>query len=242
MAYNQSQMNGMFPQSGGMSSFLEPQPKGYIYAPKESTGEHMMGTSIMAVCYDGGVVMGADSRTSTGSYVANRVSDKLTPVHDSIYCCRSGSAADTQAISDITKYYLDIHSVEVDGAPRVKTAAKIFQDLCYHNKSRLLAGIICGGWDKVDGGSVYSIPLGGTLVKQKYAIGGSGSTYLYAYVDEKYRSNMTREECQKFVVTALSHAMARDGSSGGVIRTVTIDQNGVERNFCPGNKVPYFVK
>ena len=38
----------------------------------------------MAVEYDGGVVMGADSRTSTGSYVANRVSDKITYVHDKV--------------------------------------------------------------------------------------------------------------------------------------------------------------
>lgn len=83
--------------------------------------------------------MGADSRTSMGkkkyeeknsqfffligSYVSNRVSNKLTPgifkllfknlnsfkfaVHDSIYCCRSGSAADTQAISDYVRYYLE---------------------------------------------------------------------------------------------------------------------------------------
>ena len=32
---------------------------------------------------------------------ANRVTDKLTYVHDRIYCCRSGSAADTQAIADV---------------------------------------------------------------------------------------------------------------------------------------------
>ena len=47
-------------------------------------------TTIMAVEYDGGVVMGADSRTSTGSYVANRVSDKITYVHDKVpynHCC-----------------------------------------------------------------------------------------------------------------------------------------------------------
>jgi hypothetical protein len=32
-------------------------------------------------CYcAGGVVLGADSRTSTGSYVANRVTDKITPL------------------------------------------------------------------------------------------------------------------------------------------------------------------
>ncbi len=63
----------------------------------------------MAVTFDGGVVMGADSRTSTGSYVANRVSDKIVPLHDYVWCCRSGSAADTQAVADAVSYYIDSH-------------------------------------------------------------------------------------------------------------------------------------
>lgn len=41
--------------------------------------------------------------------MANRVSDKLTQLHHSIYCCRSGSAADTQALSDYTRYFLASH-------------------------------------------------------------------------------------------------------------------------------------
>ncbi|KAG5456002.1 MAG: low molecular mass poly protein 2 [Olpidium bornovanus] len=64
----------------------------------------------MAVEFRGGVVIGADSRTTTGSYIANRVTDKLTPVHDRIFCCRSGSAADTQAVADIVKYHLQMHT------------------------------------------------------------------------------------------------------------------------------------
>lgn len=64
-------------------------------------------TSIMAVAFDGGVVLGADSRTTTGTYIANRVSDKITPMTSSIFCCRSGSAADTQAISDYVRYVPD---------------------------------------------------------------------------------------------------------------------------------------
>lgn len=42
-------------------------------------------------------------------YVANRVSDKLTRVTDQIYCCRSGSAADTQAVADIVSFQLALH-------------------------------------------------------------------------------------------------------------------------------------
>lgn len=40
------------------------------------------------------------------------------------------------------------------------------------------------------------------------------------------RPNMTQEEAEKFVVEALALAMARDASSGGVIRTVTLDKDG----------------
>jgi len=64
----------------------------------------------MAIEYSDGVVLGADSRSTTGSYVSNRISDKLTKVSEYIYCCRSGSAADTQAISGIVKYHLDLYS------------------------------------------------------------------------------------------------------------------------------------
>ena len=47
-----------------------------------------LGTTIMAVASDGGVVLGADSRTSSGAYVANRVQDKITPLADNVYMCR----------------------------------------------------------------------------------------------------------------------------------------------------------
>jgi 20S proteasome subunit beta 1 len=39
---------------------------------------------------------------------------------------------------------------------------------------------------------------------------------------------MTREEAEAFVTEALALAMARDASSGGVIRTVTLDKDGAK--------------
>jgi len=138
-------------------------------APSLKKGEVDLGTSIIAVQYDGGVVLGADSRTSTGTYIANRASDKLTGVHDKIFCCRSGSAADTQAISDIVRVQLGSHGIELGRLPAVKTAASLFQRFCYEYKDRLMAGIICAGYDDIEGGSVYSIPLGGACIKRKLA-------------------------------------------------------------------------
>jgi 20S proteasome subunit beta 1 len=128
---------------------------------------------------------------------------------------------------------------QVDRAPTVKTAAVLARKLCYENKDALMAGVIVGGWDAVEGGSVYVLPLGGTLMKMPFAIGGSGSTYIYGHVDSEYKPNMTRAECQSFVKKAIAHAMARDGSSGGIIRLVTVDANGTERDYIPGDQLPY---
>lgn len=194
----------------------------------------------MAVEFDGGVVIGADSRTTTGAYIANRVTDKLTKVTDFIYCCRSGSAADTQAIADIVNYHLNFHKMEMGEEPQVKTAAAVFQDLCYSYRDQLSAGIICAGWDRKKGGQVYSVPLGGMCVRQPFSIGGSGSTYVYGYVDATFKEGMTKEECLKFCKNTLALAMSRDGSSGGIARLAAITEEGVERFTVLHDELPRF--
>ncbi|CAH2354736.1 proteasome subunit beta type-1 [[Candida] railenensis] len=194
-------------------------------------GEVNLGTSIMAVKFKDGVILGADSRTTTGSYIANRVTDKLTQIHDTIYCCRSGSAADTQAVADMVKYYLQMYASQLpfDEKPQTKIAANIFQEICYNNKDNLTAGIICAGYDKVNKGTVYSIPIGGSIHQQEYAIAGSGSTFVYGWCNENFKPEMEREECVDFIKTALAEAIKWDGSSGGVIRMVVLTEAGVER-------------
>jgi len=203
------------------------------------SGEVSTGTTIMAIPFDGGVVLGADSRVSTGIYVCNRVSDKLAQLHDTIWCCRSGSAADTQALTDYVKHFLAQLAMETNRAPTVKQAAHLMRKLCYENKDNLMAGVIVGGWDPIHGGSVYNIPLGGTCIQMPFAIGGSGSTYIYGLVDSEFKAGITKEEATTLVKKAISHAMARDGSSGGVIRTVVVDEGGNKREYTAGDELPY---
>jgi len=60
------------------------QPELPDWAPKEVS----TGTTLVAVEFDGGVVLGADTRTSMGTLVSNRVTDKLTPISSHIMACR----------------------------------------------------------------------------------------------------------------------------------------------------------
>lgn len=121
-----------------------------------------------------------------------------------------------------------------------------------------MAGILIGGWDRRKGGQIYSIPIGGMCVRQAISIGGSGSSYIYGFVDANFKPNMKQEECVDlvtkcnsvvkfcmenfipFIFLALTLAMSRDGSSGGVARIGIITEKGVERRLIEGNDLPKF--
>ncbi|XP_063702662.1 proteasome subunit beta type-6 [Culicoides brevitarsis] len=196
------------------------------------------GTTIMAVEFKDGVIIGADSRTSMGNYVANRVTDKLTKITDKIYCCRSGSAADTQAIAGIVAYALNFQENQSGEEALVSEAATEMRKYCYDYRDSLMAGIIVAGYDKRYGGQVYSIPLGGMCIRQACTIGGSGSSFVYGFIRENYREGMEREECVEFVKKTVFHAMHFDGSSGGVCRIGIITKDGVERRVFLGSEDP----
>ena len=145
-------------------------------------------------------------------------------------------------------YHLGLYGVMHEEGPTTGTAASLFQELCYSNKDQLRyvdptfdtmvlmsisgsAGMIIAGYDRRNGGNVYSIPLGGSLHKQAYAIGGSGSTYIYGYCDSYWKENMTEEEGIAFTKGALQEAIKWDGSSGGVIRLVVLTNKGAVRHL-----------
>lgn len=92
-----------------------------------------------------------------------------------------------------------IFRIETGEPAQVRSAAAVFKDICYNYRDQMSAGIIVAGWDSRLGGQVYSVPIGGMLVRQPVSSGGSGSTYIYGYVDSNFKPNMTREECEKFV-------------------------------------------
>eukprot|EP00919_Chromeraceae_sp_WS-2016_P062292 GHVR01147522.1.p1 GENE.GHVR01147522.1~~GHVR01147522.1.p1 ORF type:complete len:226 (+),score=60.53 GHVR01147522.1:23-679(+) len=197
------------------------------------------GTTIIAVVYKGGVLMAADTRTATGSYVANRASRKISKVHDRIFVCRCGSAADTQMVTRLVKRVTQQISTELGELPQVVSIANLFRLICYRNKNNLSAHVIVGGYDPIKGGQVFSISGGGAMLPLKYACDGSGSGPIKGLLDHLYRDDMSREECRNFVTKCVAHAIARDGSSGGMIRLVDVTEDGVVVENIEGDKLPF---
>eukprot|EP00752_Nemacystus_decipiens_P007521 g6721.t1 len=192
-------------------------------------------TTLVAARFEGGVVIGADSRTSQGSFVANRLTDKIAPVAPSIFLARSGSSADTQFVVGVIEAKMEAYRTEFGRSPTVRAAATATRNLCYANKGQLSAGMICAGWDAREGGAVFAIPQGGSLLEQPFAVSGSGSVYALGYCDDNLTPGLKREECVSHVQRALEMAVSRDGASGGVIRLCVVSAKGVERwTVLPG--------
>jgi 20S proteasome subunit beta 1 len=196
--------------------------------------EVMTGTTIMAFKYADGIILAADSRTSSGTFIPSRITDKLTQISPKIFCCRSGSAADTEIIARYAEREIKQLSLLENTEPSVHKTAVIISQVIYNNPS-LLAGIIVAGYD--DSPKVYQINLCGTMSEKEISIGGSGSAFIYGFCDAHYKSNMSLEEGLAFARAAVSLAINRDNSSGGVIRIASITKDKVSRYFVPGNKV-----
>ena len=201
------------------------------------------GTTIVACVYDEGVVLGADTRVSTGIYVSNRASDKMTVLEDTTVMCRSGSAADTEAVASIVRFHIEQIGMERSEPLDVKTVAQVANNVNYRNKGAnqgigLGAYMIVGGWDKKFGSKVFSCTAGGNMIETKWTTDGSGSTFIWGFMDDGFKENMTRSECEDFVTRAIFLAMPTDSSSGGCVRLNTVNSNGIHRRFIEAADIP----
>lgn len=194
---------------------------------KAAADEVSMGTTLVAICCKGGVVVGADTRTSVSDYVSNRYAYKLTPISENVVVCRSGSAADTQRLCDEATW-------EIQSRRRyssIMSVSQVAHLLRFYMRdeeqdSPLEASLLCAGVDSDGVGRLYSILPNGTLLQHgNYAVSGSGSTYIMGYLDHFVNDSnnlLEEEQAIELVKEAIQLAMNRDGSSGGLIRLYSL--------------------
>lgn len=216
--------------------------EGPVWGPKAIASdwenqEVFTGIPIMAVKFDGNIILEANFRTTTESYTTNRVTDKLIPIHGGTFCCHSGSAADTQSEADVVAYQLGWHSVELTEPPLVHTAASLLKEMCYRYRKDLMAGIITEGWDSQEGRQVSSVPMEGMMVRQAFTTGDSRSSYICGYVEATYQEGVTKKECLQSTANTLSLAMKQDGSSSSVIHLAATAESEIEWKVLLGDKI-----
>jgi len=68
-------------------------------------------------------------------FVGNKCSDKLEPIHQRIYCQRSGTSSHTSHIAKYVRHYIDIQATKQGNFQPVKSAANIMREIIFGNRN-----------------------------------------------------------------------------------------------------------
>lgn len=182
------------------------------------------GTTIVGLAYKGGVVLGADTRATGGTEVADKNCEKIHFLAPNIYCCGAGTAADTEKTTELISSQLELLRMNTGGSQsRVVTACTMLKRMLYKYQGHVSAALVLGGCD-VNGPHVYQIYPHGSTGKLPYTTMGSGSLAAMSVFETGWAEDMSEEEGIELVRRAILAGIFNDLGSGSnvdicVIRT-----------------------
>merc|ERR1712226_1155562 len=189
--------------------------------------------------FDGGVVLGADTRATNGEEVAEKNCEKIHYLSPSMYCCGAGTAADTEKTTELISSQLALMRMETHSPSRVVTACTMLRRLLFRYQGHIGAALVLGGCD-VDGPHIYQIYPHGSTGKLPYTTMGSGSLAAMSVFEQGWRENMPENEAVELVRRSILAGVFNDLGSGSNIDTLVIRMDGttkVDRNALKPNEV-----
>lgn len=195
------------------------------------------GTTIVGMVYSGGVVLGADTRATGGSEVAEKNCEKIHYLAPNIYCCGAGTAADTEKTTELISSQLEILRMDTHSQSRVVTACTLLKRMLFRYQGHISAALVLGGCD-INGPHIYQIYPHGSTGKLPYTTMGSGSLAAMSVFESSWRDGMNEQEAVTLVQRAIGAGIFNDLGSGSncdvcVIRvdgTVDYRRNAVKPN------------
>ena len=154
------------------------------------------GTTIVGIVFDGGVVLGADTRATEGDTVADKNCEKIHYIADNIWCCGAGTSADTESTTGLISSQLELHRMATGKQPRVVTACTMLKRMLFRYQGNVSAALVLGGVD-CKGPHLYTVYPHGSTDSLPYVTMGSGSLNAMAVFESEYKSKMTEEEAKK---------------------------------------------
>lgn len=198
----------------------------------------LTGTTIVGCCFDGGVVIAADTRATLGDIVADKNCAKLHQLAPRIWCAGAGTAADTEMVTQLVALNLELHALSNARAPRVITAVTMLKQHLFKYQGHLGAYLIVAGSDPT-GLHLMSVQAHGSTDVGKYQLLGSGLLAAMAVLETHYKDGMTKDEAVKLCADAIEAGIWNDLGSGSNV-DVCIMETGkdaeLRRNYLTPNQ------
>lgn len=185
------------------------------------------GTTIAAACFDGGVVLGADTRATAGHVVAVKDEFKIHYISDNIWCCGAGTAADNDQITNLISSKLCLFQMNTGLQPRVYQCAQILTNRLFKYQGYIQAYLIVGGVD-FQGPSIYTIYANGACSKSPFTTMGSGSMAAMSVLESRWKAKMSEQDAKELVADAIEAGITNDLGSGSRVNLCVIKSTGYE--------------
>ncbi|XP_068150634.1 proteasome subunit beta type-7-like [Drosophila tropicalis] len=183
------------------------------------------GTSVVAILYKHGVILGADTRTTKGHVVGCENTTKIYRLHDFIYAGGSGTAQDLQQMANVAGSQLDLMTMNNNRhRPRVRCANKLIKQHLYCFRYAFNAHFIVAGVD-VAGPQLFCTHRDGSTDSVPYTVLGSGALAAISLIESRWQPTIEERFARDLVCDAVAAGINNDPGSGATISLCIIRTN-----------------
>ncbi|PQE31612.1 proteasome subunit beta type-7 protein [Rutstroemia sp. NJR-2017a WRK4] len=208
------------------------------------------GTTIVGCIFEGGVVIAADTRATSGPIVADKVrssedqesdivltSEKLHYIAPQIWCAGAGTAADTEFTTALISSQLELHSLSTGRKPRVVTCMTMLKQHLFRYQGHIGAYLVVAGVDPT-GVGLFTVHAHGSTDKLPYVTMGSGSLAAMSVFETQWKSKMTEQEAVDLASNAIQAGIFNDLGSGSNVDVaiITKDKTTLKRGHVKPNE------
>ena len=181
------------------------------------------GTTTVGITCSDGVVFASERRASMGNLVAHKVAEKIFKIDNHIAATIAGSVADAQSLMKIISAEAALYRLRNGRDISLEAAAAVSSNILHSSPAYVQT--LIGGVDDT-GASIYSLDAAGGMIKDTFISTGSGSTFAYGVLEDRFHEDITVEEATEVALRAIKAATERDTFSGNGFLVANVTKDG----------------
>ena len=181
------------------------------------------GTTTVGITCKDGVVFASERRASMGNLVAHKVAEKIFKIDNHIAATIAGSVAGAQGLMKIISAETALYRLRNGKDISIEAAASVSSNIL--RSSPAYVQTLIGGVDDT-GASIYSLDAAGGMIKDTFISTGSGSTFAYGVLEDRFHEDITVEEAKELALRAIKAATERDTYSGNGFLVAEVTKDG----------------
>jgi proteasome beta subunit len=209
------------PTGTSFASLLRQSLPEALSLPDVEVPAHVDGTTVLAVTFDGGVVMAGDRRATSGNIISKRDMRKVFPADDWSSVAISGAAGPAMELAKIFATELE-HYEKVEGFPlSLEGKANKLAQMVRGNLGMAMQGLavvpLFAGYDPMsETAKIFEFDVaGGRYEERRFATSGSGGRDARGSLKARFSPQLSRDRAIDVAIEALWDAADEDSATGG---------------------------